>query len=59
MVFMMVAFSFIMKKKISASNNEGKDTTAINSIDTIAYLIELAYDFLISLINNMWENPGF
>ena len=46
-------------KNIKKLNSRGRLTWEAKAIDMIAYLIELAFDVGISVIDNVSENPGF
>lgn len=40
-------------------NMQGRNTVSLKVLDLVAYLIELAYDLVISPMDNVSENPGF
>ena len=52
-------FNEFEMKKIDESKKAGRTATTLKRIDTIAYLIELAYDLAISPLDNISESPGF
>ena len=45
--------------KINQLNKRGQNTWEAKCEDMIAYLIELAFDLAISVLDNVSENPGF
>ena len=52
-------FNEFEMKKIDESKKEGRTTITLKRIDTIAYLIELAYDLaIISPLYNISDSPG-